>query len=249
MGSDKSKDTLAANDELPQHSAALPAYFIGRYEVTVGQYKACVSDGGCKPGDQNAVGGNDDLPVRYVSWHEALAYCRWLEAKLKSSPTTPKALADALGGRLGGATWRVTLPSEAEWEKAARGADGRIYPWGASIDPTNANYDGAKKGGPTPVGSYPAGASPYGLLDMSGNVWEWTRSHYKDYPYRSSDGREDLSAGNDIPRVVRGGSFYDSDGDVRAAYRDVRGPVGRLSNLGFRVVVSPFSPGTTGAKS
>lgn len=241
MGSNKSQDSQA-DDEIPQHSVSLPAYFIGRYEVTVGQYTACVQDGGCKPGDRRAVDGDDTLPVRYVSWQEALAYSRWLEGKLNSRAEFAALPFLATG-------WHFTLPSEAEWEKAARGSDVRVYPWGGSIDPTKANYLAAIKGGPTPVGSYPAGASPYGLLDMSGNVSEWTRSLYQNYPYRASDGREDLSAGNNAPRVVRGGSFDDDGWVVRAASRGGNVPSVRFISVGFRVVVSPFSPGTTGAKS
>jgi formylglycine-generating enzyme required for sulfatase activity len=242
MGSDKSKDDQAHDDELPQHQVTLPAFFMGRYEVTVGQFKACVSDGGCTAGDRKALDGTDDLPVGYVSWHEALAYCGWLEGKMRSWNRAPSAIADALGGRRDRRAWHVTLPSEAEWERAARGTDGRIYPWGDRIDPTKANYDDAKRG-PTPVGSFPAGASPEGLLDMSGNVWEWTRSHNKSYPYRPDDGRENLKAGDDVLRVMRGGAFYNVRRDVRAACRVGSTPDGRSDDFGFRVVVSPFSSG------
>ena len=125
MGSDKSKDPQAYDAELPQHQVPLGAFFIGKYEVTVGEYKGCVTEGVCKPRNQTALNGASNLPVRYVSWSEALAYCEWLETKLKSRSGTP---ADQLAGRRDGQGWRVTLPSEAEWEKAARGSDGRIYP-------------------------------------------------------------------------------------------------------------------------
>jgi formylglycine-generating enzyme required for sulfatase activity len=251
MGSDKSKDDQADDDELPQHRVTLPAFFIGRYEVTVGQYKACANDGGCKPDDRKALDGPDDLPVRFVSWHEALAYCGWLESKLKSWNGTPTKLAAALAGRRDGQAWHVTLPSEAEWERAARGTDGRIYPWGDRIDPAKANYDEAKRGGPTPVGSFPDGASPDKLLDMSGNVWEWTRSLWgKDlgtpefgYPYAPGGPRENLAAPDDVRRVVRGGSFDLNRGCVRAAFRGRFAPDGRGDGFGFRVVVSPFSSG------
>jgi formylglycine-generating enzyme required for sulfatase activity len=224
MGSDKAKDPQADSDELPQHQVALPAFFIARYEITVGQYKTCAGDGGCRPGDAAALEGPDDFPVANVTWDEAIAYCAWLERKLKSSVVKPDRLADVLAGRREGGAWHVTPPSEAEWEKAARGTDGRIYPWGDRIDPAKANYDGAKRGGRTAVGSFPTGASPYGILDMAGNVWEWTRSHYKPYPYRRDDGRDDLKASDDIGRVVRGGSFGHAGRGVRAAYRDRNGP-------------------------
>ena len=217
MGSDKSKDPQAYGDELPQRQVTLPAFFIGKHEATVVEYKACVKDGVCKPVNPGALNGPDDLPVRYVSWSEALAYCTWLEAQLKSWNGTPSSVADALAGRRDGQAWHVTLPSEAEWEKAARGTDGRIYPWGPGIDATKANYAGAKRGGPTPVGSFPSGASPYGVLDMSGNVYEWTRSLLKPYPYDPRDGREDLKAQG--ARVVRGGSFYFPKWYVRSAIR------------------------------
>jgi formylglycine-generating enzyme required for sulfatase activity len=138
--------------------------------------------------------------------------------------------------------WHVTLPSEAEWGRAARGTDGRIYPWGTGIDPTRANYDEAKRDGPTPVGSFPAGASQDKLFDMSGNVWEWIRSHYVPYAYRPDDSRENLKAGNDVRRVVRGGAFDNNRRYVRAACRYRTTPVSRGNDIGFRVVVSPFTP-------
>lgn len=245
MGSDKSLDHQAFDDELPQHSVWLPRYFIGRYEVTVGQFRACVADGGCQPGDHRALAGPDDLPVRYVSWEEALAYCKWLDRKLRAWDDTPVPLADTLAGRRGGVAFHATLPSEAEWEKGARGADGRIFPWGQTIDGTKANYSDGGSGAPMPVGSFPQGASPFGLLDMSGNVCEWTRSCYRPYPYRADDGREDLVADDNTRRVVRDGSFSNTAGVVRAAVRRKGGTRARNKSFGFRVVVSPLSPGTT----
>lgn len=240
MGSDNGKTEVASVDELPQHQVTLPAFFIGRYEVTVGQFKACAKDGGCTRGEKRALEGADGLPVRYVSWPEALAYCTWLETKLKAWQGTPRALADALAGR-GVRALRLTLPSEAEWERAARGTDGRVYPWGDRIDPSQANYQAAKRGGPTPVGSFPLGASPVGAMDMCGNVWEWTRSRLKAYPYRADDGREGVKTKGDGSVVVRGGAFDGGEWVVRATYRGMGSPSGRNDNLGFRVAISPFS--------
>ncbi len=240
MGSDKSRDREAQDNELPQHQVTLPAFLIGRYEVTVAQYEACAKDGACKPGERRALIGASNAPVTSVSWDEALAYCGWLEAKLKSWKAAPRKLADVLAGRRDGRPWHVTLPSEAEWEAAARGTDGRIYPWGDRIEQSKVNDDSAGRRAPAPVGSFPDGASPYGLLDASGNVWEWTRSQDVPYPYRPDDGRENIKAGDGVSRVKRGGSFYVSAQDVRTARRLGDSANARTDDVGFRVAVSPF---------
>lgn len=231
---------LTMGTQAVQQPVQLNAFFIAAYEVTVGQYRACAADDACKPPVPEILSGPDELPVRHISWYEALQYCTWLEGKLKNSSRTPTRIADALAGRRDGKPWHVNLPSEAEWERAARGTSGRIYPWGAGIDPTRANYVAAKRGDPTPVGSFLSGATPDGIFDMSGNVWEWTRSLYKPYPYRPDDGREDFNAPETVRRAVRGGSVETSGDGVQAAARGSFDTFERNRYIGFRVVVSSF---------
>ena len=238
MGSDKSRDPGADEIELPQHDVTLPAYFIGRYEVTVAQFSACVEDGGYQMVDQRTLEGEPNRPVTVVSCNEALAYGAWLTDKLHRWEDTPQPLARVLRGEGTQRRWQVTLPSEAEWEKAARGTDGRIYPWGDAADQRKASYDETGIGTTIAVGSFPTGASPDGVEDMSGNVWEWTRSLFREYPYEVGDGREDLSGRG--PRVVRGGSFHDGEWVVRAANRSRYDPDSRHHDIRFRVVVSPI---------
>jgi formylglycine-generating enzyme required for sulfatase activity len=146
-----------------------------------------------------------------LAWAEALAYCDWL------------------AGQTG---LPICLPSEAEWEKAARGGDGRRYPWGNQPPtPELCNFHR-----PTPAGRYsPQGDSPYGCADMAGNVWEWTRSLEQPYPYQPGDGREDLAG--DGARIVRGLSFNNEERFTRCAFRHSLPPMLHLTTLGFRVVV------------
>ncbi|MGD2178679.1 MAG: SUMF1/EgtB/PvdO family nonheme iron enzyme, partial [Anaerolineae bacterium] len=186
-----------------QHGTPLPTYYTARYPVTVAQFRAFVESSGYEPRDQDSLRGVDNHPVVRVTWYDALEYGNWLTERLRAWEGTPEPLATLL--RQEG--WIVTLPSEAEWEKAARGPDGREFPWGNEADPNQANYGDTGIDTTSAVGCFPGGASPYGVEDLSGNVWEWTRSRYEGYPYDPEDGRENLEGGRDAPRVLRGGAF------------------------------------------
>jgi formylglycine-generating enzyme required for sulfatase activity len=233
MGSDKATDPLAFDNERwsadrPQGMVDLPAFYIGRYEVTVRQFKAFV-DATQYRTDAQTLQAPLDYPVANISWPDALAYCRWLERVMKESPATPSALR-----RLLDEGWRIDLPSEAQWEKAARGADGRIFPWGNVPRRERANYGGTS---PAAVGSFGCPECPFGLSDLSGNVWEWTRSPYQAYPFDPADDGQGLEA--DALWVMRGGSFSDPERNVRAAVRGGADPGVRRPFIGFRVVLRP----------
>jgi formylglycine-generating enzyme required for sulfatase activity len=198
-------------NEYPQHTVYLDGFWIGKYEVTNAQYRKCVEAGACdEPEDRDYYRKPeyDNSPVIYVDWYDAQDYAQWA------------------GGR---------LPTEAEWEKAARGTDGRTYPWGDVWDAKRCN---TKDGGPgdlTPVGKYsPAGDSPYGVSDMAGNVWEWTSSLLRPYPYNPNDGREDPHSTED--RVARGGGWSYVPDTTRCWFRyTIYSGDGRFT-LGFRLV-------------
>jgi len=223
-------------------------YRISRYPVTNAQYAAFVRAGGyaerrywteagwnwrekeeiSEPPNLGEPRDISNHPRVAVSWYEAVAFCLWLTEQLRER------------GELG-PDQEITLPTEPQWEKAARGADGRRYPWGSEPDPERANYDDTGIGATSAVGCFPGGVSPYGAEDLSGNVWEWTRSLYQDYPYRPGDGRENLEASG--RRVLRGGSFLNTESYVRCAYRFDGHPGARPRSGGFRVVAaSPFLP-------
>jgi formylglycine-generating enzyme required for sulfatase activity len=230
MGSDPQKDPIAADNEQPQHFLDLPDYYLAKTPVTNAQYRAFVqTTGHYEPEswrDGRPPSGEADHPVVWVSWSDALAYCRWL------SEVTGRG---------------YNLPSEAEWEKGARGTDGRIYPWGNRWDTMRCHSfeSGLKK--TTSVQAYPRGASPYGILDMVGNVWEWTRSLWgRDlssvdfrYPYNATDGRENLYAPPTVLRVLRSNAYLDHPWDARCARRDGFAPNCVSDDLGFRVVMHP----------
>ena len=219
MGSNSRKDQHARHVERPQHKLYLPDYYLAKTPVTNTQYAAFVRATQRTPPshwqENRPPRTKENHPVVRVSWYDAMAYCKWLSG-------------------LTGKAYR--LPTEAEWEKAARGAKASIYPWGDRWDANRCNSKESKIEDTTPVGAYPQGASPYGLLNMAGNVWEWTSSLYRDYPYRKDDGREDPSSTE--ARVLRGGSwlnFYDS---ARAAYRRSYTPAYHSRIHGFRCCVS-----------
>ena len=210
-----SEDEDAWDDEKPEHQVYLDAFWIYQTEVTNAQYRQCVEEDACLlPGDTTKYQDADyaDHPVVHVSWYDADAYCQWS---------------------------RGQLPTEAEWEKAARGTDGRIYPWGDQKPTCNlANFSGCV-GGTSRVGSYPDGASPYGALDMAGNVWEWVADWYaEDYYSRSPDDNPTgPTSGN--KRGIRSGSWYSGRGSLRVSYRNRYGPDNWYGNYGFRCLRSP----------
>jgi eukaryotic-like serine/threonine-protein kinase len=220
MGSPASDGTAGA-DEKPIHTVYLDAYWIDQTEVTNAMYAKCVAARVCNPPRNTSTSTRSDYygssefanyPVVYVYWPDAQAYCAWAGRK---------------------------LPSEAEWEKAARGTDGRIYPWGD--EPPNSdllNYHW-NLGDTTQVGSYPAGASPYGALDMAGNVWEWVYDWYgKDY-YTASphDNPGGPLSGNH--HVIRGGSWSSIAWNLRSAMRYWIDPKGRTYvDYGFRCALN-----------
>jgi formylglycine-generating enzyme required for sulfatase activity len=244
MGSDPDLDQEAFEDEKPCDEVILPEFYMARYPVTVAQFRQFIDDSAYRF-DRWARNTVPNHPVVSVSWYDAIEYCRWLTIKLceygtqRFSGVDPNSLEFPFWQGLAAGSLTVALPSEAEWEKAARGPDSRIYPWGDDFDSGRANTFETGILDTSSVGCFPAGASPYGCEDMSGNVWEWTRSLYVDYPYVSTDGREDLSAGIDSRRVLRGGSFYGNRGLARCAYRSRPVPRNRYLSVGFRVVVSP----------
>ncbi|HXW01419.1 MAG TPA: SUMF1/EgtB/PvdO family nonheme iron enzyme, partial [Anaerolineae bacterium] len=221
MGSDPKVDKYARDNEQPQHRLYLPAYYIAKTPVTNAHYALFVQATQHRP-PQNWTGKEPPKsekyhPVVYVSWKDAAAYCRWL-AHVTGKP--------------------YRLPTEAEWEKAARGTDGRIYPWGNERNASRCNTYESGKSATTPVGSYPSGASPYGVLDMAGNGWEWCATKRdKPYPYNAT---EDEWAANYLKdkaaRVLRGGAFNFSGSYARCAFRGRLDLDGWYDCIGFRVV-------------
>ena len=213
-------DHEAHSYERPAHIMRLPAFRIARYPVTNGQWWLFL-EGSNKP-QPSPQDGHANGPVVGVSWYDAIAYCRWLSAALH---------------------YEVRVCTEAEWEKAARGVDGRRYPFGDDLDLDAVHAsESDSPAGPAPVGCYPHGASPWGVEDMVGNTYAWTISRWGatpeapafTYPYRTDDGREDPVS--EDYRVVRGGAWSFPLRNVRCAYRGKDRPSDGFDNLGIRLV-------------
>ena len=206
-------------DELYMHEVYVRAFAIDRHEVTNRQFDAFfratsyLTDAERKP-EANTwrtayAPGEEDHPVVWMSWNDANAYCLWA---------------------------RKRLPTEAEWEKAARGGDARLWPWGSEWDSARANTADTGRKATTPVGSYPAGASPYGLVDMAGNVWEWVNDWHSPFYYQSGadHSRNPIGPEGGQDRVLRGGGFNNGLADVRTANRHKGGMAGYAADHGFR---------------
>lgn len=226
---------LSSDAEKPQHTVEIPYdYWLARYPVTNEQFARFVGVANRPIALDKNWSNKADHPVVNVTWHDALAYCHWLLT--------------VMGEDLPLAAGRVRLPTEAEWEKAARGEYSNEWPWGDKFDKNRCNSEEGRRKGTTPVGTYsPQGDSPYGAADMVGNVWEWTVSlwgldlfipQYR-YPYQPEDGREKLDAPGSIYRVVRGGAFNSRQSSVRAASRYWFDSRARNESVGFRVVIAP----------
>ncbi len=199
-------------DEHPQHEFHLPLFYIDRFEVTNSEYKQFIDETQARPPvyffGRGIPTGRDHFPVTDVNWYQAVRYCKWR-------------------GKY--------LPTEAQWEKAARGPEGREFPWGADYDNKKLNAGDSGFGDIVQVGSFPGGESPYGAFDLSGNVWEWTADWYQAYP--GGDYKTDLFG--EKQKVFRGGGWggvghYSLPLFYRAAYRSSLAPEESYADLGFR---------------
>jgi formylglycine-generating enzyme required for sulfatase activity len=208
-----SPNGVSITAEQPQRKVYLDAYYIDKTEVTVAAYrKFCEATKRAMPYGPPAWGWVDEHPIANVSWDDATAYAAW-------------------AGK--------ALPTEAQWEKAARGGDGRPYPWGFAWDAAKcSNSVGANMSDkPSPVGSFPKGKSPYGCLDMAGNVWEWCADWYGADYYKDGPAKNPTGPDTGKWHVLRGGSWDFTGPDIfRAAYRYVDEPANRISDQGFRCV-------------
>ena len=222
--------------EQPQHSVELSEYMIGKYPITNREYQVFLREAKfyASPGGWNRdqfPAEKGDHPVVYISWKDAVTYCKWLFEKTDKP---------------------YRLPTEAEWEKAARGTDGRIYPWGDNWIDGRANTDEFRnqrnrylsgKITTTPVGYFsPQGDSPYGCTDMTGNVWEWCYDWFDEQEYKKHTqvkNRLALNPGRNAYRVLRGGSFRNISRHARCAHRYGYDPLEQGDNFGFRVAFTP----------
>ncbi|MBP1467952.1 formylglycine-generating enzyme family protein [Candidatus Chloroploca sp. M-50] len=237
MGSSEAHRRFTEACEQPQHSLSLPDYWIGQTPITNAQFRPFVEGGGYTTHAywtplgwqwreqyqifqprywEHDQFNQADYPVVGVSWFEAVAYCNWLSAQ---------------------SSHLFRLPTEAEWEKAARGPDGWIWPWGNTWQATACNNKESGYDRPTLINQHRSGASPHGVLDMAGNVWEWcsTQTH-KPYPYELEDEWTEAYLATHIGRSLRGGSWRSSRNQVRGAYCHAMGQSYRLVDFGFRVV-------------
>jgi formylglycine-generating enzyme required for sulfatase activity len=207
MGCNESVEDFCNPDEYPYHEVSLGAYAIDRREVTQADYQECVDDGACEPVSGNDAAATPDLPLVYTTYALAETFCAWAGKR---------------------------LPSEAEWEYTARGDDGRRYPWG-NEDPTCTlvNMTGCENA-PAEVGSRPAGASPFGALDMAGNVSEWVADWYDEAYYATSPAEDPAGPAAGTLRILRGGNYAGGDFNQRLANREEMGPDPLLSYTGCR---------------
>lgn len=197
-------------DEMPVHKVTLDAFWMDKYEVSNGAFLVCVRAGSCAQPPAGSSAGKpatDIYPVTLVSWQDALDYCTWAGKR---------------------------LPTEAEWEKAARGADGRIYPWGNKFDQdlVNSAYNLNLK--TVPVDQFPKGVSPYGAFNMAGNVWEWTADWYAEDYYQNSPKNNPAGPASGQFRVARGGGYGGTEAVMRTAKRRYISPDETGGYLGFR---------------
>jgi serine/threonine-protein kinase len=235
MGSSSDVDPYFWGAEAPPHQVSVGDFWVYHTEVTNAMYRVCVAAGACGPPrlaksvTRESYYGDpqfDDYPVIQISWSQAKGYCEWA------------------GGR---------LPTEAEWEKAARGTDARLFPWGNQApDGTTANLCDSNCDNPADrantvddgyadtalVGSFPAGSSPYGALDMAGNVWEWVADWYSPDYYKDSPYGAPLGPDSGTRKIMRGGSYFNGSNGVRVVARSSRLPDDALFSVGFRCVVN-----------
>lgn len=212
MGSDPAKDGTAKSDEMPLHTVYLDEYWIGKYPVTNQQYLAYLTQIGVKY--NKLIPGKAIHPATNINWYEAAKYCVWVSTE-----------------------YDVHLPTEAQWEKAGRGIDQRIYPWGNELPAFNRSNYAYQVGDTTAVGSFPDGKSPYGALDISGNVFEWVADWYGNSYYKVSPVQNPQGIENEYRKVLRGGSWTESAEEIRVARRFKGNPDIRNTSIGFRCVL------------